>query len=207
MTGFRSMMPRRATGASILALAALLLGCTGHGGGYLPPAPALMFAEQATLGFSFSCERSSRSVQTNPPTGQLRLQLSYTDHGANPLGTAFAVHGTADELDPVLESQVCIGQEPAPENELGQRELIFLGRYRLTSGAPPGFPRACAARNSQCRFEVIVRDNDRNRVPSTGDFFSITLSTVTDEMVTQFAPNTVFYTRAGLLAGGNLEVN
>jgi hypothetical protein len=56
-----------------------------------------------------------------------------------------------------------------------------------------------------CRFEVFVRDNDRNLAPSTGDFFSIKLSSAT-------APSTVLdspvpYARAGLLEGGNINVD
>ena len=56
-----------------------------------------------------------------------------------------------------------------------------------------------------CRFEVIVQDNDGNLVGSKGDFFSIKLSsaTVLDD---ELDPATVFYARAGYLAGGNLTV-
>ena len=74
-------------------------------------------------GFSFSCERSSNSVSPNPQAGRLRIQLSYTDHGANPLGSSFSIHGDADRIDPVLESTICIGQNPPPT----PNELIFLG--------------------------------------------------------------------------------
>jgi hypothetical protein len=102
---------------------------------------------------------------------------------------------------------ICIGQNP-PEPD--PNELIFLGRYRLLSSAPAGFPSTCPARETKitplCRFEVIVRDNDMNRAPSTGDYFQIRLSsgTVLDD---ELDPATVFYTRAGLLAGGNLTVD
>jgi hypothetical protein len=107
----------------------------------------------------------------------------------------------------VLESQICIGQNSAP----GGRELIFLGRYRPTSTTrPAGFPRACPTRATPtsplCRFEVIVRDNDQNLAPSKGDFFSIKLSSTTT-LTTELDAATVFYTRAGLLAGGNLTVD
>jgi hypothetical protein len=57
-----------------------------------------------------------------------------------------------------------------------------------------------------CRFEVIVQDNDQNHAPSLGDFFSIKLSTVT-ALTSQLDPATVFYARAGFLAGGNLTVD
>jgi len=58
-----------------------------------------------------------------------------------------------------------------------------------------------------CRFEVIVRDNDRNLTPSPGDFFSIKLTNVT-ALTSQFPdPTTVFYARAGFLKSGNLTVD
>ena len=142
------------------------------------------------------------STSTNPPAGRLRIQLSYTDHGANPLGSGFSVHGTVDTLDPVLESAICIGQKPPP----GGNELIFLGRYRTTSSAPAGFPTSCASATPLCRFEVIVRDNDRNRAPSSGDYFSIRLSGAT-AVTSVLDPATVFYTRAGILRSGNLTVD
>jgi hypothetical protein len=194
---------------AVLALVLVMLAaaaCTGRGGGYLPP-DGLVFTGKGVFGFTFSCERSSRSTSTNPPTGQLRLELSYADLGANPAGGPFSVHGVADILDPVLESAVCVGQEPPP----GGNELIFLGRYRVTSGAPAGYAAACPARETgaspACRFEVIVRDNDGDLAPSAGDFFSIRLTTVTSTTVTDPPVGTVLYARAGLLAGGNLTVD
>jgi hypothetical protein len=187
--------------AGILAL--VLTACTGVGGGYLPP-DNVLFTGPASLGFTFSCEDKGG---INPPTGQLAIELAYTDHGSNPLGSWFSIHGIVDTIDPVLESAICIGQDPPP----GGNELIFLGRYQLTSSpAPAGFPSACPTRETKktplCRFEVIVRDNDGNFAPSTGDYFQITLSsgTVLDD---ELDPGTVFYTRAGLLSGGNLTVD
>ena len=42
----------------------------------------------------------------NPPTGQLRIQLAYTDHGTSLLlGAPFSIHGIVDRIDPVLESR------------------------------------------------------------------------------------------------------
>src|SRR5512132_30532 len=105
-------------GAGLLAV--LLTACTGSGGGYLPPNEPAAFTGEASFGFNFSCEDKGG---LNPPTGQLRLQLTYTDHGTNPIGSPFSIQGTADELDPVLESMLCIGQNPPP----GGNELIFLG--------------------------------------------------------------------------------
>jgi hypothetical protein len=189
---------------AIVILALVLTACSGTGGGQLPP--SVGFTGAASFGFDFSCKRSSRSTSPNPPTGQLRIQLAYTDHGASLIGSSFGIHGIVDEIDPVLESAVCVGQNPPP----GGNELIFLGRYRLTTAAPAGFPTACRETNSSatplCRFEVIVRDNDQNRAPSRGDFFSIKLSTVTDNLLTEFPVGTVFYARAGLLTSGNLTV-
>jgi hypothetical protein len=184
----------------VIVLGVLLAACTGRGGGWLPPSAG--FSGRATLGFSFSCEDSSGIVG---PVGRLRIQLQYSDQGSNLLSGPFAIHGEADEIDPVVESAVCIGQNPPP----GGSELIFLGTYRVTSSPPPGFPAGCATSASgvpPCRFEVIVRDNDRNNVPSTGDFFSIKLSSTT-EVTSSFVGVPVFYTRTGLLGGGNLTVD
>ena len=179
-------------------LTAVLTACTGRGGGQLPPGPG--FTDAASFGFSFSCEDSGG---INPPTGQLRIQLSYTDQGTSLIGSPFGIHGTADVIDSVLESQICQGQNPPP----GGNELIFLGRYRLTSSAPAGVPAACRDTTSEsCRFEVIVRDNDRNRAPSTGDYFSIKLSSVT-ALTSELDPLSVFYARAGFLSAGNLTVD
>ena len=128
-----------------------------------------LFTGQASFGFTFSCQR-----------GDLKIELAYTDKGSNPIGSSFGIHGIVDTIDPVLESQICIGENPPPPPE---NQLIFLGRYRLTSSAPPGFPSTCPTRETTtsplCRFEVIVQDNDRSLTPSPGDFFSIKLSSVT----------------------------
>jgi hypothetical protein len=194
--------------AAACMLAVVLTACTGKGGGYLPPQrPA--YTGQASFGFTFSCQN-----------GDLKIQLSYNDKGSNPLGSSFGIHGIVDQVRPVEESQLCIGENPPPPPE---NQLIFLGRYRLTSGSPAKFPSACPTRETPtsplCRFEVIVQDNDRNLAPSPGDFFSIKLSTVTSTtttdcppggtppcVITKFPAATVFYTRAGLIAGGNITV-
>jgi len=138
-------------------LAVVLTACTGIGGGYLPP-ESPVFTGPASFGFTFSCEDQGG---INPPTGKLAIQLAYTDHGSNPLGAPFSIHGIVDKVDPQLESALCIGQNPPPP-PAGQ--LIFLGRYRPTTSPPPGFPTTCPARETKttplCRFEVIVQDND-----------------------------------------------
>jgi hypothetical protein len=222
-TGAPRLFQRSIVLAATGILAVMLTACTGGGGGYLPPGPTAsdtfpgtVFTGRASFGFNFSCEDKGG---VNPSTGQLRIQLSYTDHGTSVLlGSPFSIQGMADKLDPVLESMICIGQNPPPAGGT----LIFLGRYRPTTPPPPGFPQTCPGRETStsplCRFEVIVRDNDGNLRPSPGDFFSIKLSTVTAIVtdcppevippcyITEFPAATVFYARAGFLAGGNLTV-
>ena len=184
----RRFMTLAVVGILTVALAA----CTGRGGGYLPP-QSPVFTGPASFGFTFRCE-----------DGDLHIELSYTDKGSNPIGSSFGVHGTADTIDPVLESQICIGENPPPPPE---NQLIFLGRYRLTSEAPAMLPTACRTQEpSACRFEVIVQDNDQNLAPSPGDFFSIKLSSAT-ALTSELDPLAVFYARAGHLAAGNLTVD
>ena len=187
--------------AAACVLAVVLTACTGRGGGQLPPSAG--FKAAASFGFSFSCEDKGG---LNPPTGKLHIELSYNDKGSNPLGSSFGIHGIVDKIDPVLESAICIGKNPPP----GGNELIFLGRYYLTSSPPTGFPRSCTPGKTSttplCRFEVIVRDNDKNGVPSARDYFQITLSSAT-ALTSELDPATVFYTRAGLLSSGNLTVD
>jgi hypothetical protein len=198
-------------------LAVVLTACTGVGGGYLPPGASLgtdvlpqalfggtEFTGQAPFGFTFSCEDKGG---LNPPTGKLAIELAYSDLGTSVLlGAPFSIHGIVDQIDPVVESAICIGQNPPPDGST----LIFLGRYRLTSSPPPpNFPTTCPSRETKttplCRFEVIVRDNDGNLRPSPGDLFSIKLSSAT-AVTSDLDPATVFYARAGFLAGGNLTV-
>jgi hypothetical protein len=120
-------------------------------------------------------------------------------------GSPFTIHGIVDKIDPILESAICIGQNPPP----GGNELIFLGRYRPTAPAPAGLeacPRQETSTTPLCRFEVIVRDNDQDLGPSTGEFFSIKLSSST-VLEGELDPATVVYARAGVLERGNLTVN
>jgi hypothetical protein len=200
-TGTPRLFRRSIVLAAAGILAVMLTACTASGGGQLPP-QSPVFMAPASFGFTFSCEDKGG---INPPTGQLRLQLTYTDHGSNPIGSSFSIQGTADELDPVLESMFCIGQEPPP----GGNELIFLGRYRPTTPPPAGFPQSCPRRETStsplCRFEVMVRDNDGNRAASTGDFFSIMLSSAT-AVTSELPDGTVFYARAGYLERGHLTI-
>jgi hypothetical protein len=196
-TGASRYFRRSIVLAAVCILAVVLTACTGRGGGQLPP--SLGFSDAASFGFSFSCEDKGG---LNPPTGQLHIELSYDDKGSNPLGSSFGIHGTVDQIDPVLESAICIGKNPPP----GGNELIFLGRYRLTSGSPSIFPSACKTTSPSCRFEVIVRDNDMDRAPSPGDHFHIALSSAT-ALTSELDPATVFYTRGGTLSSGNLTVD
>jgi hypothetical protein len=194
-TGTSPLVRRLGSLAVVGILVVVLAACTGRGGGYLPP-QAPVFTGPASFGFTFRCEN-----------GDLHIELSYTDKGSNPLGSSFGVHGTADTIDPVLESQICIGENPPPPPE---NQLIFLGRYRLTSGSPGLFPTSCPTQETPtsplCRFEVIVQDNDQDLAPSPGDFFSIKLSRAT-ALSSELDPLAVFYARAGHLAGGNLTVD
>jgi hypothetical protein len=200
-TGAPRLFRRSIVLAAAGILAVTLTACTGSGGGQLPP-QGPVFTAPASFAFTFSCEDKGG---LNPPTGQLRIHLSYTDHGSNPIGSSFSIQGTADTLDPVLESEICSGQLPPP----GGNELIFLGRYRPTTPPPPGFPQSCPRRETStsplCRFEVIVQDNDGNRAASQGDFFSIMLSSAT-AVTSELDPATVFYARAGYLERGHLTV-
>jgi hypothetical protein len=220
-TGAPSFRRRFVLLAAAGILAVVLTACKGVGGGYLPPDAVAGFTGQAPFGFTFRCEDKGG---LNPPTGKLAIELAYADQGTSPfLAAPFSIHGIVDTIKPGdewIESAICIGQNPPP----GDNELIFLGRYRLTSSPPPpNFPTTCPSRETKttplCRFEVIVRDNDGNLRPSTGDFFSIKLSTVTETLtndcppeatppcvITEFPAATVFYARAGFLAGGNLTV-
>lgn len=200
-----TMRTRRSLGRSLsVGLAgltmAMVAACTGRGGGYLPPSAG--FSGQATMGFTFSCQDSGG---LNPPTGKLAIELAYADQGTSPIGGPFGIHGIVDIVDPVVESAVCIGQNPPP----GGNELIFLGRYYPIGSTPAGFPKTCPtsakSKSPLCRFEVVVRDNDNNMAPSPGDYFQITLSSGT-VLSTELDPATVFYTRAGFLAGGNITV-
>jgi hypothetical protein len=185
--------------AAACILAVVLAACTGRGGGQL--APQTGFTGPASFGFSFSCEDKGG---VNPPTGQLHIELSYNDKGSNPIGSSFGIHGTVDTIDPVLESMICIGQNPPPGPD--PNLLTFLGRYRLTTAAPSGFPSTCKTSSPLCRFEVTVRDDDEDLAPSPGDFFSIKLSSST-ALSSQLPAPTVFYARAGTLSSGNLTVD
>jgi len=198
--------------AAACILAVVLTACTARGGGYLPPGASVgtgvQFTGQAPFGFTFSCEDKGG---LNPPTGKLAIELANSDLGTSTLlGAPFSIHGIVDKIDPVLESMQCIGQNPPPV----PGTLTFLGRYHLTSSAPPGFPSTCPKRETPtsplCRFEVMVQDKDQSSTPSPGDFFSIKLSTgtctsPTDPSCSQLS-GTVFYARAGYLAGGNVTV-
>jgi hypothetical protein len=201
--------------AAACILAVVLTACTGRGGGQLPPRAG--FTGAASFGFSFSCEDKGG---INRQTGKLNIELSYNDKGSNtinPVSSPFGIHGTVDALQPVVESAVCSGQVPPPEEpELLPGQLIFLGRYRLTSGSPSSL-NACPTSETtkMCRFEVDVQDNDKSQAPSQGDTFKITLSNVPVSCNGSFPqvlqcsqlPAGPVYTRGGTLSSGNLTVD
>lgn len=189
----------------MLVLAGLLSGCTGRGGGWLPP-DHVMFTDRASFGFSFSCERSSNATNPRPKAARLHIELSYTEHGSYaglddiPTGGPFSIHGVADTIDLATESMLCTGDDPRADTS----RLVFLGRYRVTSAGPNQFA-TCRTDNPACRFEVIVDDNDRSNAPSSGDTFSIRLSGSAAVATTLDGP--FLYARGGTLAGGNLTVD
>jgi len=201
--------------AAACMLALVLTACTGRGGGQLPPGGG--FNGAASFGFSFSCEDKGG---INKQTGKLNIELTYNDKGSNtmnPVSSPFGIHGTVDALQPVVESAVCSGQVPPPEPELLPGQLIFLGRYRLTSGSPSSLS-ACPTSETtkMCRFEVDVQDNDKSQTPSRGDTFKITLSnvpvscngsTIPEVFPCSGLPAGAVYTRGGKLSSGNLTVD
>jgi hypothetical protein len=194
--------------AAVCILAVVLAACTGRGGGQLPPGAG--FTAAASFGFTFSCEK-----------GDLKIELSYNDKGSNSnpinlIRSSFGIHGIVDTLDPAVESAVCIGKNPPP----GGNTLIFLGRYRLTSGSPSSLgtcPKSETTTSPMCRFEVDVQDNDKSMTPSQGDMFKIMLSnqpvscngsTIPEVFPCSELPaGTIVYTRGGTLSSGNLTVD
>src|SRR5437868_807388 len=103
MSGRRLLRRSLSVGAAGILMAALA-ACSGVGGGYLPPDSAAGFTGQASFGFTFSCQDRGG---LNPQPGKLSIQLAYVEHGSNPLGGPFSVHGIVDQIPPVLESEVC----------------------------------------------------------------------------------------------------
>jgi hypothetical protein len=204
--------------AAACVLAVVLTACTGRGGGQLPPGAG--FTGAASFGFSFSCEDKGG---INQQTGKLNIELSYNDKGSNtlnPVSSPFGIHGTVDTIQSSVESALCIGQNPPPEPELLPGQLIFLGRYRLTSGSPSSLSKCPTSETTKmCRFEVDVQDNDKSQTPSQGDSFKITLSNVPvscpGSTLDQVAPCSLLpeapgpfpYTRGGKLSSGNLTVD
>ena len=105
-------------------------------------------------------------------------------------------------MDPVLESQCCISQNPPPP----ENQLIFLGRYRQIAG-PPGIFQTCRrARRRPRRYAASSHRAGQRPKPDSvaGDFFSIKLSN--SIVLSSSSTLTVLYARAGYLAGGNVTV-
>ena len=109
----RVLLRRSVFLAAVGLLVAVLSACTGRGGGYLPP-DGVVFTGPASFGFTFSCEDKGG---VNPPTGQLRIELAYNDHGTSPIGSPFGIHGIVDKIDPVLESANLHRSESASRGE------------------------------------------------------------------------------------------
>ena len=98
--GASSYFRRSVMLAAACILAVVLTACTGKGGGYLPPQGP---------GSPARPRSASRSAAQK---GDLKIELSYNDKGSNPLGSPFGIHGIVDRIDPVLESEICIGENP-----------------------------------------------------------------------------------------------
>ena len=106
-----------------------------------------MFMAPASFGFTFSCEDKGG---INPPTGQLRIQLTYRDHGANPLGSSFSIQGTADEFDPVQAERVFSGEDPFDETTFSDDPHGGGDAAEITAeSAEPHTPRAESSESSR----------------------------------------------------------
>jgi predicted small lipoprotein YifL len=202
--------------AAACILAVVLTACTGKGGGYLPPGPYVSdsaidqavidkfgvtsFTGQAPFGFTFSCEDKGG---LNPPTGQLAIELAYSDQGTSALLSApFSIHGIVDEIDPVLESMICIGPNPpSPLNE-----LIFLGRYRaaaLLIDILRSLPRQDETVSLDCLVAVVQRTS-RTCTSSMSPCGIAEMSAVSrTQAFTRPAAFTPWIIAPGLLAAGS----
>ena len=82
--------------------------------------------------------------------------LLHRPRHATLLGSSFSIHGTADTIDPVLESMICIGQNPPPRRERadlpGALPADVIGPGRLPPDVPDREPRPrhCAVSRSSC---------------------------------------------------------
>ena len=158
---------RRFVNLVVGTLAVGLAACAGRGGGQLPQ--SRMFTGPASFGFSFSCEDKGG---VNPPTGRLHIELSYTDHGMPIFSLVL--------LDPRDRRHDRSGarirdlhrSEPAAAGEQADLPGALSADVIGTDRLPPACPMQEATTTPWCRFEVIVRDNDGNRAPSTGDYGS-----------------------------------
>ena len=114
-TGARRLFRRSVLLLAAGILALVLAACSGVGGGQLPP--SLGFTGPASFGFTFSCQDRGG---INPPTGKLSIELAYAERGtysyvgSTVIGSSFGIHGIVDQIDPVLESMICSGQNPPP---------------------------------------------------------------------------------------------
>jgi hypothetical protein len=196
----RRHMARRVAAAGMALAAVLTLGaCRATGGGQIDePVPSGVlppgvppfepvdgtYTGAANFGFNFTCEMTAKNKAV------IRGEITYHDTGTSvieglPYGEV-RIHGVVDVM--YLTAESC---EAAAQDYLDMAQ--FNGTYRsqdtnLTS-AEPG------------RFSVLVFDQGepgRSKDPAfvTGDGFSIEL----------FGGPYDFYTRAGYIEGGNIQV-
>ena len=92
-------------------LAVVLTACTGRGGGQLPPDKRARVHRPGVVRLQLQLRGQGRPESADRSA---RIQLAYTDQGTSPIGSSFAIHGIVDKIDPVLESAICIGQNPPP---------------------------------------------------------------------------------------------
>jgi len=181
---------------AIVALAALLTmgACRATGGGQiddLPPSGVFpigdidgTFTGEANFGFNFTCEMTAKNKAV------IRGEITYHDTGTSVIeGVPYGevrIHGVVDAV--YLTAESC---ETAAQDYLDMAQ--FNGTYRSQDtslmSALPG------------RFSVLVFDQGepgRTKDPAfvTGDGFSIEL----------FGGPYDFYTRAGYIEGGNIQV-
>lgn len=180
------------TGMAVV-LASGLTGCQARGGGSIgAPLPGTVaaqssYAEEATFGFTFTCEmRNGKAV--------VRGELSYHDHAPSSVrGLSFpeiALHGTTDPI--LMDASSC----DAAADLLGGSgsDAQFTGTYQAQALDP-----ILLDTLSEGLFKVDVFDQGepgRSKGEITGDGFSIELT----------GGRYSGYTRAGYIEGGNIQV-
>ena len=199
----RLLLRRSVFLAGIGVLVAVLTACTGRGADTCR-LTSVAFTGPASFGFTLQLRGQGRREPADRSAAHPAL-LQRTRQQPR-IGSPFGIHGIVDMIDPVLESMICIGQNPPP----GGKELIFLGRYRPTTSAPAGFPKSCPTRRRRPTavpfrgHRAGQRQEPARRRRATS---SRSRCRAPRQSPSDLDPATVFYTRAGLLEGGNLTVN